>query len=87
MSVAVGTLWKKFVEAWPVLVTVCAIAIGLYVNQRLLEYRVSRIETDLIEVKADIKESLKTLNASVNELKVGVAELVAIQKQTARNGR
>ena len=79
------TFWQNLINLWPVFVTLGGIAFATYIQLNLLEYRVTKIEETIVDVKKDIKESLTSINDTVKVLQLDMRELVSVTRSQHNN--
>jgi hypothetical protein len=79
MVIASG-FWRKIADAWPVFVTIATVTVTLYVNVRILDFRVGVLE----QQQKDGQQVIREVNEKLGRLEVLAARLVAIQEEQAK---
>lgn len=75
-------IFQRIVEAWPVIATVSAVAITWHIQVTLLDYRLTKAEHEIVEMREDAKENLAKLTSSVQQLQLDVQTLITLMRET-----
>lgn len=75
------SFWQRISEAWPIIATISGVAIAWHIQITLLDYRLTKAEHEIVEMRQDAKENLEKLTSSVQQLQLDVQTLITLMRE------